>query len=148
MDALNFLKHQHREVEALFGKVAHARDAETRRRLFTQIDDALRLHSHLEETIFYPELRRRAEKHEQRLEVTQAYEEHAVVASVSDGAAHLAPDTEQYEAKLNVLKSLVQHHVDEEEENLFKIAHHLFSKEELEQLGNRLKEAAESRATA
>lgn len=102
MDALNFLKHQHREVEALF----------------------------------------------ERLEVSVAYEEHALVKNVIEGLERLDPAQEEYEAKLRVLMDLVQHHVDEEEGTMFKIAHKFFTKEELEELGNRLSQAAAAEVPA
>lgn len=142
MDALNFLKHQHREVEALFKKATSAKEASERQTYFKQIDHSLRVHSAIEEELFYPEVRRRAEKSEERLEVAEAFEEHALVKTTIEGLESLDPSHQQYEAKLNVLQQLVQHHVDEEEGTMFKIAHHLFTKEELEELGNKLKEAA------
>lgn len=146
MDALNFLKHQHREVEALFKKAIETKDAMERQTASKQIDRDLRVHSIIEEEIFYPELKRRAEKSEQRMEVAEAYEEHGLVKTTIEGLERLDPHQEQFEAKLHVLKDLVQHHVDEEEGTMFKLAHRLFNKEELEEMGHRLKEAA-SQAT-
>lgn len=142
MDALNFLKHQHREVEALFKKAIGTQDAMERSETFKKIDRSLRVHSLIEEDIFYPELKRRAEKSEHRMEVAEAYEEHSLVKTSIEGLERMDPHQEQYEAKLHVLKNLVQQHVDEEEGSMFKLAHHLFTKEELEEMGNRLKEAA------
>lgn len=142
MDALNFLKHQHREVEVLFKKAIETRDAMDRQETFKKIDRSLRVHSLIEEDIFYPELKRRAEKSEHRMEVAEAYEEHNLVKTTIEGIERMDPHQEQYEAKLHVLKNLVQQHVDEEEGSMFKLAHHLFDKEELEEMGNRLKEAA------
>ncbi len=147
MDALNFLKHQHREVEALFKKAASARDSAERSALFKQIDHDLRVHSAIEEEIFYPELRRRTDKSDERLEVAQAFEEHGLVKTTIEGIESADPGQEQYHAKLNVLQELVQHHVDEEESTMFKIAHRIFEKEELEELGNRLQEAASQAST-
>lgn len=142
MDALNFLKKQHREVEALFKKVLETKEPTERLSLFKQIDHNLRLHAVIEEEIFYPEVKRRAEKSEERLEVAEAYEEHGLVKITIESLEKLDPGTEQYQAKLVVLSDLVQHHVDEEESTMFKIAHHLFDKPELEELGSRLEEAA------
>ncbi len=140
MDALNFLKHQHREVEALFGKLAQSTHADERRSVFEKIDKNLRLHSTLEEELFYPQLRLRAEKSAERLEVAQAFEEHALLKIEIESIEPLDADKEAFEAKTNVLKDLVQHHVDEEESAIFKIAHHVFTKEELDELGDRLRE--------
>lgn len=142
MEATNFLKHQHREVEALFKKAIETKEPTERLNAFKQIDRNLRLHSVIEEEIFYPEVKRRAEKSEQRLEVAEAYEEHGLVKITIEGLEKLDPSTEQYQAKLVVLRDLVQHHVDEEEGEMFKLAHHLFDKAELEEMGSRLEEAA------
>lgn len=142
MDALNFLKKQHREVEALFKKAIHTSEPTERLNLFKQIDRDLRIHSAIEEEIFYPELKRRVEKSEERLEVAEAYEEHGLVKITIESLEKLGPGTEQYEAKLAVLNDLVQHHVDEEESMMFKMAHHVFEKPELEELGIRMEEAA------
>lgn len=141
MDALNFLKKQHREVELLLKKALNTKEPTERLNLFKQIDRDLRVHSAIEEEIFYPEIRRRAERSEERLEVAEAFEEHSLVKITVESLEKLDPGTEQYQAKLHVLSDLVQHHVDEEESTMFKIAHHLFEKPELEELGTRLEEA-------
>lgn len=146
MDALNFLKKQHRDVEALFKKAIQTSEPTERLNLFKQIDRDLRIHSVIEEEMFYPELKRRVEKSEERLEVAEAYEEHGLVKITLESLEKLDPGTEQYEAKLVVLNDLVQHHLDEEESTMFKMAHHVFEKPELEELGTRLEEAA-SQAT-
>jgi hemerythrin-like domain-containing protein len=59
-----------------------------------------------------------------------------------EGLEKLDPASEQFQAKLVVLSDLVQHHVDEEESTMFKMAHHVFEKPELEEIGTRLEEAA------
>lgn len=146
MDALNFLKHQHREVEALFKKALNAKEASERMNLFKQIDRDLRIHSIIEEEIFYPEIKRRVEKSEERLEVAEAYEEHSLVKITIESLEKLDAGSEQYQAKLVVLSDLVQHHVDEEEGTMFKLAHRFFDKAELEEIGTRLEQAA-SQAT-
>jgi hemerythrin-like domain-containing protein len=142
VEATNLLKHQHREVEALLKKALEAKEPTERMNLFKQIDRNLRLHAIIEEEIFYPELRRRLEKSQERLEVAEAYEEHNLVKITIEGLEKLDPGSEQFQAKLVVLADLVQHHVDEEEGTMFKIAHHVFDKPELEEVGSRLEEAA------
>lgn len=142
MEATNLLKKQHREVEALFKKALETKEATERMKLFKQIDHDLRLHSILEEEIFYPELKHRVEKSEERLEVAEAYEEHGLVKITIESLEKLDPATEQFQAKLVVLRDLVQHHVDEEESSMFKTAHRVFEKPELEEMGSRLEEAA------
>lgn len=142
MEATNLLKKQHREVEALFKKALETKEPTERLNLFKQIDHNLRLHAILEEEIFYAELKRRVEKSDERLEVAEAYEEHGLVKITIESLEKLDPGTEQYQAKLAVLRDLVQHHVDEEESSMFKTAHRVFEKPELEEMGSRLEEAA------
>lgn len=145
MDALKLLKEDHKKVKALFGEVEELGDRATsaRKKLFAQIDQELTIHSKVEETIFYPEFRRRAAKGDEREEVLEAYEEHHVVKTIIGELEDLDPTDETYKAKLNVLKEMVEHHVKEEEGPMFHMARELFDKDELEVLGERIMTAKE-----
>lgn len=145
MDALKLLKEDHKKVKALFGEVEALGDRATghRKKLFQQIDQELTIHAKIEETIFYPEFRRRANKGEEREEVLEAYEEHGIVKSIIGELEDLDPKDETYKAKLSVLQDLVDHHVKEEEGPMFKMARELFDKEELDEIGERIMTAKE-----
>ncbi|HKU68590.1 MAG TPA: hemerythrin domain-containing protein [Candidatus Baltobacteraceae bacterium] len=145
MDALKVLKADHKKVRTLFGEVEELgeRASSHRQKLFQQIDQELTVHAKIEETIFYPEFRRRAGKGEERKEVLEAYEEHNVVKTIIGELEHLDPKDETYKPKLNVLKELVEHHVKEEEGPMFKMARELFEPEELDEIGERLMAAKE-----
>jgi hemerythrin superfamily protein len=140
MDALKLLKADHKKVSMLFDEVDGLGDRATthRQKLFRQIDQELTIHSKVEETIFYPEFRRRADKGEEREEVLEAYEEHNMVKTIIGELENLDPKDETYKPKLSVLKELVQHHVKEEEGPMFKMARELFEPNELEELGERI----------
>jgi len=60
MNAIDMLKHQHREVEALFKQLHKAKAGEPRRKLFERIADALAVHAAIEERHFYPAVKERA----------------------------------------------------------------------------------------
>jgi len=140
MDAISLLKKDHREVKALFKEAEELGDraASARRKLFDKIDAALKLHTHIEENVFYPAFKERAIKkksQEERDEILEAYEEHHAVDRLIDVMEETDPKDESYKAKLTVLSELVDHHVKEEERSLFKMAKELFSKDELEELG-------------
>lgn len=143
MDALKLLKEDHKTVKALFGEVEALSDraASQRAKLFARIDRELTLHAQVEETIFYPEFKRRAEDSEERQEVLEAYEEHAIVKNLLHELEALEPKDETYKPKLTVLKELVNHHVKEEEGTMFKMARELFEKDELDEIGTRIQEA-------
>lgn len=150
MDALKLLKEDHKKVKALFGEVEELGDraSASRKKLFQQIDQELTVHAKVEETIFYPEFRRRAENGEEREEVLEAYEEHHVVKTIIAELEDLDPKDETYKPKLKVLKDMVEHHVKEEEGPMFRMAHELFDKAELEELGERIMAAKQQMGAA
>lgn len=145
MDALKVLKEDHKKVKTLFGEVEALGDraVSQRKKLFQQIDRELTIHAKVEETVFYPAFRRRANNGEEREEVLEAYEEHNIVKTIIGELEDLDPKDETYKPKLNVLKELVEHHVKEEEGPMFKMARELFEKDELEELGERIVTAKE-----
>lgn len=140
MDALKLLKEDHKKVKTLFGEVEELGDrASTQRKnLFQKIDEELTIHAKIEETIFYPEFRRRAANGEEKEEVLEAYEEHGLVKTLIGELENLDPKDETYKPKLSVLKELVEHHVKEEEGPMFKMARELFEPEELDEIGERI----------
>lgn len=145
MDAIKLLKEDHKKVKALFEEVEALGDRATtqRKNLFQEIDKELTLHSKIEETLFYPEFKKRAEDSEERDEVLEAYEEHGVVKVMIGELEDLDPKDEKYKPKLNVLKELVMHHVKEEEGELFPMAREIFEPDELKNIGERIVEAKE-----
>jgi len=74
--------------------------------------------------------------------VLEAYEEHHVVKLVLAELPEVDPEGERFEAKMTVLEQLVEHHVDEEEDEMFKLADKL-DDDELETLGERMAQVAE-----
>lgn len=140
MDALKLLKADHKKVKMLFGEVEELGDRAStqRKKLFQKIDEELTIHSKIEETIFYPEFRRRASKGEEKEEVLEAYEEHGIVKTLIGELENLDPKDETYKPKLSVLKELVEHHVKEEEGPMFKMARELFEPDELDEIGERI----------
>jgi len=141
MDPVKLLKQQHREVEALFKKVGKAEEADERRRLMEEIGQKLTLHTKIEEEIFYPALREAPAKKAEEM-VLEAYEEHHVVKLVLADLPNVDPDDERFEAKMTVLEELVEHHVEEEEDEMFKLVDKL-DDDEVEAIGDRMAEAAE-----
>ena len=134
MDAFNLLKEDHRKVEELFEQLESAR-GQAKLRVFEQIKMELELHTHIEEKIFYPELEKPKQTHELVLE---AYEEHDVVKKLLRELGRAKTASEEWEAKAKVLQENVEHHVEEEENELFPKASAALSEEEIEDLGERM----------
>ena len=141
MKATELLRRQHRAVKKLFAQARKSTRADERESLLGQIESDLRKHMHIEETIFYPAIRGAAKAKKGREMIGEAYEEHAVVKLVLNTFATLDPEDERFEAKMTVLDELIQHHVDEEENEIFAAAEKL-GDEEIERLGDEMEEVA------
>ncbi|HWF90276.1 MAG TPA: hemerythrin domain-containing protein [Pyrinomonadaceae bacterium] len=134
MDAFSLLKADHRKVEDLFAQLESAR-GQSKMRLFQQIQTELELHTHIEETIFYPALEKPKQTHDLTME---AYEEHDVVKKLLEEMSKAKSPTEEWDAKAKVLQENVEHHVEEEENELFPKAEAALGDEEIETLGEQL----------
>ena len=139
MKATDLLKKQHREVKALFKKVEKTEDAGQRRQLLDQITEDLKMHTRIEEQIFYPAIRDLGTKKAEEM-IDEALEEHHVVDLVLAELPSVDPEDERFEAKMTVLSELVEHHAEEEEEEMFKLAQKL-GDDELKALGERMQAA-------
>ncbi|HYY57694.1 MAG TPA: hemerythrin domain-containing protein [Pyrinomonadaceae bacterium] len=140
MDAFELLKQDHEKVSGIFEKLEPTteRGVKTREELFAQLKQELDIHARIEEEIFYPAIQEAKETHEITLE---AFEEHAVVKQLLGELDELSKDDETWGAKLKVLKENVEHHVDEEEGEMFPGARKVLSSEQIEQLGARMEAA-------
>ena len=136
MDPIQLLKKQHREVEALFTKIAKTGSAEQRRALLDELASTLKLHMTIEEAIFYPAVQELPTKKAEEMAL-EAYEEHAVVKLVLAELPGVDPEDERFDAKMTVLSELIEHHVEEEEDEMFKTAKTLGTAE-LNALGDRM----------
>ena len=134
MDAFTLLKEDHRKVEELFSQLESARGA-AKLRVFEQIKSELELHTHIEETIFYPALEKPKQTHELTLE---AYEEHDVVKKLLQQLSRAKTANEEWEAQAKVLQENVEHHVEEEENELFEKAQEALGETDIEALGEQM----------
>jgi hemerythrin-like domain-containing protein len=137
MDAIQLLKDDHERMKKLLTELESTteRGTKTREELFAKAKEELTVHEAIEEEVFYPALKEHPKAKEIVLE---AYEEHGVVDMVMTEIEGLAFDDERWGAKFKVMKENIEHHIDEEEKEMFKQARDVFSKEELEELGERM----------
>jgi hypothetical protein len=134
MDAFELLKADHRKVEDLFSQLESA-SGKQKLQVFQQIKSELELHTQLEEKIFYPALEDPEETHDLTLE---AYEEHAVVKQLLKELGRAKTVTDEWEAQAKVLKENVEHHVEEEENELFEKAESALGEVEIQALGEQM----------
>jgi iron-sulfur cluster repair protein YtfE (RIC family) len=134
MNAIELLKSDHQKVSRLFQKVKATEDSE-HQELFEKIKEELEIHTHIEETIFYPKIK---EEEELKDLVLEGIEEHHQVKIFLRELSNLTDDSEKFEPKLKVLMEDVEHHVQEEEGEMFPKIEEIFDTAALEDLGKQL----------
>jgi hemerythrin-like domain-containing protein len=144
MDAIAMLKSDHDNVKKLLTELESTteRGVKTRTELFATIKGELTVHEIIEEEIFYPELKAHPKAEDIVLE---GYEEHHVVDLLMGELEALDVSDETWGAKAIVMKENIEHHIDEEEGEMFKTARQVFDQPELDDLGRRM---AERKASA
>ena len=117
-NGLQLLAQDHRKVEDLFEKFEKASGASSTEAIVKQICTELKVHSQIEEEIYYPAIRGKVEDDD----LDEAYVEHDSAKLLINELEAAAPDESFYDAKVKVLSELIEHHVKEEEkqrDNLF-----------------------------
>jgi len=136
MNAITMLKRQHREVEALFKQLDKAKSAGSRRKTFEKIADALAVHATIEERHFYPGVK--AKNTEELLQ--ESVEEHLEIKRAIADLLELAGDDQSFAAKVKVLQEDVEHHVEEEETELFPKVEKMVDDETLQAIAEAMQE--------
>lgn len=116
--AIELLKRDHREVEALYAKYKSASAKDDKIRLVTQICQALTVHAEIEEKAFYPEALRALGKGGADL-IEEAAVEHATLKGLIQRLDGMGPSQDLFGAYVKVLMEYVKHHVKEEESEMF-----------------------------
>src|SRR5262249_18626366 len=144
--AFELLKEDHARVAAIFEKLEPTteRALKTREELFAKLKNELEIHTQIEEQILYPALKQEEETRDIALEGIQ---EHRVVKVLLKEMEAMRVDSETWTAKLTVLKESVEHHVEEEESEMFPKARKALSKEKIDELSTRI-EAAKKQLSA
>jgi len=136
MDAIELLTDDHAALKKLLeqGDQTTERGVKTRTELLQRIKTELTAHEVIEE-IFYPALKEHPKAKELILE---AYEEHHVVDQVMAELEQTSVEDEVWGAKFTVMKENIEHHIEEEEGEMFPQARQVFDKEELRALGEQM----------
>ena len=135
-NAIDLLTADHRVVDGYFQKVK-ANEDRNHRETYKKIQFELDAHAHIEETIFYPYLLEHGNKELQKI-VREGIEEHRQVKLFLAELDELSGDNERFKAKLKVLMEDVEHHVDEEEDEMFPLVEDQVPREVLEKLANQM----------
>ena len=136
MDAISVLKQDHARVRQLLTKMESTTEkaVDRREQLLKQIETEIKVHTRIEEEIFYPAFKEAARKSDQHI-YYEALEEHHVVDMVMPQLKGTSADSEEFGAKAKVIKDLIEHHAEEEETEMFPKARKVMSASQLREVG-------------
>jgi hemerythrin-like domain-containing protein len=139
-NAIDLLKADHAHVKDLFRQyeAAGSRAYQKKQRIAEEVFAELGVHTTLEEELFYPAMKRKTDQDGKDL-VAEAVEEHHVVTTLLEELKGLDPTDERYDAKFTVLMENVEHHIEEEEGEMFPEAEEVLG-DRLERLGTQMQE--------
>jgi len=135
-NAITMLKADHTKVKRLLRELNDTNGVKTRERLCAEIERELKTHAQIEEEVFYPAFKAAAEKTDRENLFYEAAEEHHLVDIELPSLMAANPKSKEFEAKAKVLLDLIEHHVKEEEGQMFTAARKLFDDEQLRELGD------------
>jgi len=143
LDAVALLKADHDKVKKLLSELETTteRGVKTRAELFSTIKGELTVHEIIEEEIFYPELKAHPKAKDIVLE---GFQEHHVVDLLMGELEDLDVADETWGPKAKVMQENIEHHIEEEEDDMFVKTRQVFDEAELQELGQRMQARKES----
>lgn len=142
MDAIKLLEESHRKVEDLFQQAKASKQANEAAAIFDKLYQELSIHTIIEEQVFYPALTKYEGFHAL---LKDAYQEHAEARLALGEIAALEPASSEWLNQIKKLEKEINHHVKDEEEDLFPRTRKYSSSQELKTLGEELEKAKTSR---
>jgi len=139
-DAISILKGDHNRVRQLLRRLEKTTDRATTQRkdLLSEIENEIKVHTTVEEQIFYPAFKKAVRSKSDQEMYFEAIEEHHVVDLVMPEIKSTDAASEQFGAKAKVLKDLIEHHAEEEETEMFPKARKVMSSDQLVELGKQI----------
>lgn len=141
MDAISLLRDDHKTLRALLTELVDNthRAQKTRPELLARIAREIKVHSKIEEEIFYPAFKQAGEKGDDAKMFFEAMEEHHAAGDlVLPDLLDTDVQSDQFGGRAKVLKELIEHHAGEEEKGMFPRARELLGKDVLIELGERM----------
>jgi hemerythrin-like domain-containing protein len=143
---ITMLKADHTKLKRLLRQLDETteRAVKERERLVRELEREIKTHAQVEEEVFYPTFKKVAEDSEAEDLFYEATEEHHVVDMVLPSLKACNPKSPEFTAKAKVLKELIEHHIREEEKEMFVEARELMSEQQMEALGDLMQQRRET----
>ncbi|MCU0089970.1 hemerythrin domain-containing protein [Pseudomonas koreensis] len=140
MNAIDLLQADHQKVKSILSQLSESTERATKKRaeLLDKLEMEISIHTKLEEEILYPAFKEAGTK-EQDVMYFEAKEEHRTVDSlVLPDLKQTDPGTPEFSGRVKVVKELLEHHIEEEETEMFPQAKKLLGKAKLDELGEQM----------
>jgi len=140
MNAIDLLKADHEKVKGILSQLSESTDRALKKRvdLLDKLEMEITIHTQLEEQILYPAFKEAGGKEEDEM-YYEAKEEHRTVDSlVLPDLKNTDPSTPEFAGRVKVVKELLEHHIEEEETEMFPKAKKLLGKAKLDELGEQM----------
>ena len=145
MNAIELLKQDHKEVSGLMKQIETADKGDrSSMDLFMRLKQALTLHTQIEEQLFYPPLKMHEETRDM---ISESLEEHQEVDEILAEMQTLNPGNADFMDKLVELRDAVEHHVDEEESELFPKAQKVLGQSRLDEMGRQMQQMKQGKSS-
>lgn len=138
MNILELIEQDHRKVESLLEEIKKTKDAKKKMKLFNDIYKEVNLHAKAEELVFYPAMREYDDTAEY---IEEAEEEHEDAEALLEEMKEFNPKDAEFKEKLEELTEAIQHHVEEEESEIFKAVRKCIDEQQLNTLGEEFQAA-------
>jgi hemerythrin superfamily protein len=143
MDVLKFLNRDHDQVKDVFERLEKA-DGKQAQQLWQQLRDMLTLHETMEETFLYPRLKQ--DKRAKDL-ILESYQEHHVMDVLVGEISQFSPGDEQWQPKIKVLRENTEHHISEEEDELFPKVRKIWNDSTRDEVGQLMQQMKDGHAS-
>jgi len=145
MNAIELLMQDHKEASGMMDQLETADKGDREaRNVFLRLNEALTMHTQIEEQIFYPALKNFDETKDL---VPEAFEEHQEVKDILEEMTSLNPGDDEFMDKLTELRDSVEHHVEEEESEMFPKAEKVLGQSRLQELGRQMQQMKQSKSS-
>lgn len=140
MNALEMLRQDHQEAMGMMDQLEmddQEVGGQSKMAVFSQLKQALTLHTKMEETLLYPALQNNEQTRDL---ISESYEEHQTVDEILSEMATMSPSDGDFSTRLAELRENVEHHVEEEENEMFPKAEQILGQHRLQEMAKQMEQ--------
>ncbi|HVG17919.1 MAG TPA: hemerythrin domain-containing protein [Blastocatellia bacterium] len=144
MNAIELLMQDHKEVAGMMDQLETADKGDrSARDTFLQLKNALTMHTQIEEQVFYPALKNHEETRDM---IPESLDEHQEVDQILAEMSSLSPGNDDFMDRLTELRDAIEHHVEEEENEMFPKAERILGETRIQEMGRQMQQMKQGKS--